>query len=123
MSESPNDVAHQSMKRTEESWVVGQKAYYLALSTPTYIVEYTIVSKTKTMVHLQAKNGVKLRIRFNGTAVGSPPYQAYYFPENFPEVAIRKKTVLRYQSMIKIQKLLPNASDDLIKDILAMLEA
>lgn len=122
MSESPNDVVHQPIKRTEESWVVGKKVVYISPTSETFFSEYTILSKSKTMVKLLNEHGNTIRIRFEGYCVGSPSWQTYYFPEDAPEVAIRKTAHLRRQAIRKINQELPKLSDDLLKDILKLIE-
>ena len=89
------------VKRTEESWEV---------------------AKSKTMVKLLNERGTTIRIRFEGYCVGSPAWQTYYFPEDAPEVAIRKAAHLRYKTIAKIHKELSELSDELLKDILKLIE-
>lgn len=108
--------------RNEQSWVVGKKVVYISPTHETFFSEYTIVSKSKTMVHLINSQGIKIRIRFEGYCVGSPSWQTYYFPEDAPEVAIRKAAILRHQTIKKIEERLSKLSDELLKDILKLIE-
>lgn len=108
--------------RNEQSWVIGKKVVFISPSSETFFSEYIILSKSKTMVQLINKNGDKRRIRFEGYSVGSPSWQTYYFPEDAPEVAIRKAAYLRQQTIKKIEACLPKLSDELLKDILKLIE-
>ena len=108
--------------RNEQSWVVGKKAVFISPTSDTFFTEYTISSKSKTMVKLLNEHGITIRIRFEGYCVGNPSWQTYYFPEDAPEVAIRKAACLRRQTIAKIHKELSKLSDELLKDILKLIE-
>ena len=110
------------VKRTEESWEVGKKVVFISPTSDTFFSEYTILSKSKTMVKLLNERGTTIRIRFEGYCVGSPAWQTYYFPEDAPEVSIRKAAHLRYKTIAKIHKELSELSDELLKDILKLIE-
>lgn len=107
--------------RNEQAWVVGKKVVFISPTSDTFFSEYTISSKSKTMVHLINSQGIKIRIRFAGYRVGSPSRQTYYFPEDAPEVAIRKAAHLRRQTIVKINQELLKLSDELLKEILKLI--
>jgi len=108
--------------RNEQSWVVGKKVVFISPTSDTFFSEYTISSKSKTMVKLLNEHGNTIRIRFEGYRVGSPSWQTYYFPEDAPEVASRKAAHLRRQVIVKINQELPKLSDELLKGILKLIE-
>lgn len=81
--------------RNYDSWILNDTVYRLN-ANGLYFKTYFVLSKSKTMVTLQAfTSDEKIRIRVDGSIVGQPSYDKPFFPSNAIEVSIRKEAVAK----------------------------